>query len=141
MPTRFIGGLIVVLFFPALHVKAKCVAGRLEVHGSITGKLSPDAKLAVSLVFRNARKHPETETSTLEGSTFAETVGFSMQSRTGFLVEWGEKCDRVPKQVVVRLIDKDSREIDRVTMNVRGDFLNTANGFILRSPVVLHGNA
>jgi hypothetical protein len=129
--------------FPlAITAYAKCPASQVEIHGSITGKLPPVAKLAVSLVFRNGRKHPPDEMVSLEGGTFSTTLGFSMESRAGYfnglLGEWGEKCDRVLKQVVVRLVDQEGREIDKVTLNVQGDFLITANGIILRSPIILH---
>jgi len=126
--------------FPlSITAYAKCPASQVEIHGSIVGKLPPVAKLAVSLVFRNGRKHPPDEMVNLEGGTFSTTIGFSMESRAGHLLgEWSEKCDRVLKQVVVRLVDQEGREIDKVTLNVQGDFLVTANGIILRSPIVLH---
>jgi len=105
------------------------------------GKLPPGAKLAVSLVFRNGRKHPPHEMVSFQGGTFSATLGFSMQSRGGYfnglLGEWDEKCDRTLKQVVVRLVDQGGREIDKVALNVQGYFLNTASGIILRSPIIL----
>jgi hypothetical protein len=144
MLIRYIAGIVfAVTPFPlAITAYAKCPASRVEIHGSITGKLPPDAKLAVSLVFRNGRKHPTDEMVSLEGSTFSATLGFSKQSGAGYfnglLGEWGEKCDRILKQVVVRLVDQEGREIDKVTLNVQGDFLITASGIILRSPIILH---
>jgi hypothetical protein len=142
MLIRPVAGLVfaVTAFLLATTTYAKCRVVQVEIHGSITGKLPPVAKLAVSLVFRNGRKHPPDEMVSLEGDTFSKTLGFSMYSRAGYglLGEWGEKCDRVLKQVVVRLVDQEGREIDKVTLNVQGDFLVTANGIILRSPIVLH---
>ena len=77
----------------------------------------------------------------LKGNVFEDTIGFSLESRGGFFFgEWGEKCDRALKQVVIRLVDGEGREIDKVILNVRGDFLITADGFVLRSPANLHGN-
>jgi hypothetical protein len=144
MLTRLIAGIeFVIIALPlAITTYPKCPASWVEIHGSITGKLPPDAKLTVSLVFRNGRKHPPDETVSLQGDTFSATLGFSMESRAGYfnglLGEWGEKCDRTLKQVVVRLVDQEGREINKVTLNVQGDFLITASGIILRSPIILH---
>ena len=144
MLMRFMARLrLVVIVFPlSVAAYGKCPAGQVEIHGSITGKLPPDAKLAVSLVFRNGRKHPPDEMVSLEGGTFSATLGFSMQSRAGYfnglLGEWGEKCDRTLKQVIVRSVDQEGHEIDKVMLNVQGDFLITASGIMLRSPIILH---
>ena len=143
MLTRLVAGIVfVVIALPlATTTYPKCPAGQVEIHGSITGKLPPGGKLEVSLVFQNGRKHPPDQMVSLQGGTFSATLGFSMQSRGGYfnglLGEWGEKCDRTLKQVVVRLVDQEGREIDRVTLNVQADFLITASGIILRSPIIL----
>jgi hypothetical protein len=144
MLIRLLSALLAALLSFALVVNAKCPVNFIEVHGSVTGKTSSDARLTLALIFANDRKHPRTQTFNLEGNSFAQAVEFSTQSRTGYLNgllgEWGEKCDRVPEQVVVHLTDTDGHEIEKVTLSVHRDFeLNPSKGFILRSPIVLHG--
>ena len=132
--------LFAIVFPLAVAAYGKCPAGQVEIHGSIVGKLPLNAKLTVSFVFRNGRKHPAAEMIRLEGSSFAKTLGFSLRSSSGLLGEWGEKCDRTLEHVVVRLVDGEGREVDRLSLNVQGDFLVAANGLILRSPAILHGD-
>lgn len=134
----FIASLIAIMF-PLVACHAKCLMSRIEIRGSVAGKLPAGAKVSVSLIFRNGHKHPAAESINLDGASFDEYVVFSLQSRAGILSEWGEKCDRTLVEAVVRLVDGEGQEIDKVMLRVRGDMLQTADGFILRSPIILHG--
>lgn len=138
---RFIASLsaIVIILGSPRGAFPKCPTSRVDLHGTIIGAVPTNAVVAVSLVFRNGHKQPPPELVNLKGNTFNAVVNYSMQSRSGLIAEWGEKCDRTLKQVLIRLIDKEGHEIDKVTLNVNGDLLNTGSGFILRSPVTLHG--
>jgi hypothetical protein len=134
MQIRFFAPLMAVLLAFAAAASAKCPATLVEVRGSVADGFPSEAKVRVT-VFAHKRRNPLTETFNLEGNSFSKTVAFSTLSRSGL---WGDQCHRSPEEVVIELIDKDGREIDRAVLDLRRDVELGPKGMRLRA-VVLRG--
>lgn len=135
--------LLATLFFVSSATYCKCPVDSIEVHGNIVGNLTSGLKVSLALIFKHDRNQPKVEFASIKDGGFAQSLDFFTLSRSGFLfAEWGERCDRKPEQVVIRLAAADGTEIDKVELSVRKDFAyDLKTGFTLRSPVVLRSKS
>jgi hypothetical protein len=140
-PARIATVLLTCLFLSAT-ASPKCPVSRIEVHGKVVGTVSPEDELTVTLYFSKGTKRSEAETIKLNQEVFSQTIAFSTEARDGYLGglfgEWGEKCDRAPKRIVLQLKDKAGRRLSTLKLDVHRDFTwDVADGYRLRSAVVL----
>jgi hypothetical protein len=141
----FLTLLIAPLLIP-LTASGKCGVNFISIRGNVEGAVTPEMEVRAALVFKNDRNHPEIKILSIKEGSFDESVQFFTFSRGGhfggLFGEWGEKCNRVPEKVVLRLVSQSGMEIDKVTLIVRKDFdLDPRRGFALRSPIVLHNKS
>lgn len=123
------------------YVSAKCPVAWVEVHGRVQCSFKPDDKVLITLLFS---KHQEEgmgeETAlSLENSSFDGRVVFDMFSSRHFLT--GDRCNRRPKLLLIRLISADGGERDRKVLKFPDNFDYSADTgqYRLRPALMLSG--
>jgi hypothetical protein len=92
----------------------------------------------MQLIFEKGQTLDSTE-ATVENGTFNIPVEFLTQSHRPVFMGIGEKCDRKPKTVTVRLLTGD-QEYDRVSLDFAKDFrMVDATTYMPQSEIVLNG--
>ena len=100
----------------------------------------PSAIVRVQLVYAK-QQFGESGEVTVENGKFILQIPFLTQSRAPVLVgSLGEKCDRKPTAVIVKLMNGDhSQEFDGVSLDFKKDFkMEDPSAFAARSEIVLN---
>lgn len=120
---------------------AKCPVYSVEIHGRIECSFKADDKVLVTLVFYDNQLEASGEETAVDikGDAFSGRVTFDTYSSSSFLS--GDKCKRRPKGVIIRLIESDGVEKDRVSLGIASDFTydEELGRYIPKSEVILHG--
>jgi hypothetical protein len=136
--TAFLAGFFLCLTNP---LWAKCPTYSVEIRGKIECSFKPDDKVVASLIFFDHQPEASGEETAIDihNAMFSGRVAFDTYSSSGLLR--GDKCHRRPKSVLIRLIEADGIEKDRISLKISTDFsFDEKQGeFILRSDVILHG--
>ena len=123
------------------YTLAKCAVAWVTVRGRVRCSFKPDDKVLVTLLFSKTQQEGRgVETAlTLEGDNFKGRVVFDRYSSSHFLT--GDRCNTVPKSVLIRLISADGGEWDRKVFKFPDDFDYSADKgeYTLRSDIVLSG--
>jgi hypothetical protein len=130
-----------ILLSLATPLLAKCPADTVEVRGKIEYSFKPDDKVLATLIFRDRQPEasgPETALDIHEGR-FDGRVAFDTYSSSSLLT--GDRCYRRPKFVLIRLIEADGFEMDRMSLKTASDFNYNENQgeYSVRSAVILRG--
>jgi len=99
------------------------------------------ALVRVQLVYPKQR-HGESGDVTVEDGRFTLQIPFLTQSHAPVLIgSLGEKCDRKPVTVVVKLISSDqTQEFERLSLDLKKDFkMEDPSAYAPRSEIVLSG--
>ncbi len=97
------------------------------------------AVVRVQLVY-SRHQYGESADVTVENGKFTLQIPFLTQSHAPVLMgNLGEKCDRKPTEVIVKLMNGDlSQEFDRVSLDFKEDFkMADPTAFVPRSNLVL----
>ena len=125
----------------SVYIWAKCAVSWVEVQGRVRCSFKPDDRVLVTLIFSKHQAEGSGEETALnlsEGS-FQGRVVFDMLSSSHVLT--GDRCNRRPKSVLVRLTTADGSERDRKILKFPDDF-NYAEKegiYTARTDVVLSG--
>ena len=119
----------------------ECPADTVEVRGKIECSFKPDDKVLATLIFRDRQPEasgPETALDIHDGR-FDGRVAFDTYSSSSLLT--GDRCYRRPKFVLIRLIEADGFEMDRMSLKIASDFNYNENQgeYSVRSAVILRG--
>jgi len=133
--------LCILVFSLSIYTVAKCPVAWVAVRGRVQCSFKPDDKVLVTLLFsKHQQEGRGVETAlTLEGDSFKGRVVFDRYSSSHFLT--GDRCNTVPKFVLIRLISADGGEWDRKVFKFPDDFDYSADKgqYTLRSDIVLSG--
>jgi hypothetical protein len=126
---------IIVILCASAHALCTVEVVTVRVHV----EHAPDgARVQVQLIFEKGQTLDSTE-ATVEDGAFNIPVEFLTQSHKPVLMGIGEKCDRKPRTVIVRLL-KGNQEYDRVSLDFAKDFrMVDATNYMLGSEIVLNG--
>jgi hypothetical protein len=126
----------------AVSSPAFCICGTDVVIVKGTVDRPPHSAIVrVQLVYAKQR-YGESGDVTVEDGKFVLQIPFFTQSRAPVLMgSLGEKCDRRPTLVTVKLMNGDySQEIDGVSLDFKKDFkMSDPSAFAPRSEIVLRG--
>jgi len=122
-------------------ISAFCICGTDVV--IVKGRVEhapPSAIVRVQLVYAK-QGYGESGDVTVENGKFILQIPFLTQSRAPVLMgSLGEKCDRTPTAVTVKLMNGDyNQELDGVSLDFKKDFkLADPSAFASRSEIVLN---
>ena|ERR1700730_18163139 len=120
---------------------AKCATFSAAILGRVDCPPKLDDRVLVQLIFRKHQGEAaaeETALDTRDGS-FHGDVAFDTFSSSNLLS--GDRCNRRPISVLVRLISAEGKEQDRKTLKFPNDFrYDEGSGrYTVRSALILHG--
>ena len=119
---------------------AKCPAYSVKIRGKVECSFKPDDKILASLIFY----HDQPEGSGVEAAmdihngTFDGRIAFDTYS-SSFLSE--DRCHRKPKSILIRLVEADGLEQDRMLLKIKDafDYSEQLGSYTPKSDLVLHG--
>jgi hypothetical protein len=133
--------LFAILLCLASPVLAKCPTYTVDVQGRIECSFKPEDKVLATLIFHDRQPEATGEETAIDihDGRFDGRVAFDTYSSPGVLHI--DKCNRRPKSVLIRLIEADGIEKDRVSLKIASDFNydEKQSEYRLRSDVVVHG--
>jgi hypothetical protein len=129
------------LIFLAIPLPAKCPTNTVEIRGRIECSFKPDDKVLATLIFFDHQPEATGEETAIDiqGRAFDGRVAFNTYSSSNPLA--GDICHRRPKSALIRLIQANGIEKDRVSLKIPTDFdYDDKQGeYTVRSDVMLHG--
>lgn len=134
----FVFAILLSLASPLL---AKCPTYSVEVRGRIECSFKPDDKVLATLIFLDRQPEASGEETAIDihDGRFDGRVAFDTYSSSSVLT--GDRCDRRPKSVLIRLIEADGIEKDRTSLKIASDlnYDEKQGEYTVRSDVILHG--
>jgi len=120
---------------------AKCPTAYVEIRGKVQCSFKADDKVLVTLIFHDRQLEASGEEAAFDihGDTFSGRIAFKTYSSSSLAS--GDKCNRRPEKVLIRLLETDGTEKDRTLLIMAHDFNydKEQGDFTLKSDATLHG--
>jgi hypothetical protein len=134
--------LFVVFLSFVTQLQAKCPTNYVEIRGKIQCSFKPNDKILATLIFHDHRLETSGEKVAFDihGDIFGGRIAFNTYSSSSLLS--GDQCHRDPEKLLIKLIEADGTEKDRMSMVIASDFnYDKERGeYTPKSDVILRGS-